>query len=223
VSLCLWGNIYVNELHEAGSGLNRAGSIPLSYSYKHSSHTTLFPLLTHHPHHPSPSRHHTSIPQPRPLRLSFSIPLSHLSTRLSPLHSPSFATPLSSGPTKHPANHMPTNRSFFSQFIGSLIGFRPRSPSSGTPIKPAASPFSTSSPRRRSTSSLNSAGSGGGGATTGVATKDREAFNGEKWWIGGRRADGSERYYPIAPLRYHVLVRWDADCRRYRSTDRISL
>jgi hypothetical protein len=24
----------------------------------------------------------------------------------------------------------------------------------------------------------------------------------EKWWIGGRRADGSERYYPIAPLRY---------------------
>jgi hypothetical protein len=91
---------------------------------------------------------------------------------------------------------MPTNRSFFSQFIGSLIGFRPRSPSSGSPIKTSA--FSTSSPRRRSTSSLNSAGSGGGGAN-----KDRDpTFTGEKWWIGGRRADGSERYYPLAPLRY---------------------
>ena len=87
---------------------------------------------------------------------------------------------------------MPTNRSFFSQFIGSLIGFRPRSPSAGSPIK--ASAFSTSSPRRRSTSSLNSAGSGGGG-------KERDALTGEKWWIGGRRADGSERYYPLAPLR----------------------
>ena len=100
---------------------------------------------------------------------------------------------------------MPTNRSFFSQFIGSLIGFRPRSPSSGTPIK--ASAFSTSSPRRRSTSSLNSAGSGGAGGATGTAAgKDRETgFGGEKWWIGGRRADGSERYYPIAPLRYSRL------------------
>jgi hypothetical protein len=109
---------------------------------------------------------------------------------------------------------MPSNRSFFSQFIGSLIGFRPRSPSSGSPIKTSA--FSTSSPRRRSTSSLNSAGSGGGG-------KDRDAaFSGEKWWIGGRRADGSERYYPLAPLRYAYLLEY-ADDRRYRSTDRISL
>jgi len=103
---------------------------------------------------------------------------------------------------------MPTNRSFFSQFIGSLIGFRPRSPSSGSPIKATTSAFSTSSARRRSTSSLNSAGSGGGGTPGGggggggLGQKDRDAFNGEKWWIGGRRADGSERYYPIAPLRY---------------------
>jgi hypothetical protein len=102
---------------------------------------------------------------------------------------------------------MPTNRSFFSQFIGSLIGFRPRSPSSGSPLKTTASAFSTSSPRRRSTSSLNSAGSGGGGSsgggTGGGGTgKERDAtFGGEKWWIGGRRADGSERYYPLAPLR----------------------
>ena len=96
---------------------------------------------------------------------------------------------------------MPTNRSFFSQFIGSLIGFRPRSPSSGNPIK--ASAFSTSSPRRRSTSSLNSAGSGGGGGSGSAGGgKDRDtSFAGEKWWIGGRRADGSERYYPLAPLR----------------------
>src|SRR5271170_3676477 len=99
---------------------------------------------------------------------------------------------------------MPTNRSFFSQFIGSLIGFRPRSPSSGSPIKTSA--FSTSTSRRRSTSSLNSAGSGGGGSGSaggGAVGKDRDAtFGGEKWWIGGRRADGSERYYPLAPLRY---------------------
>ena len=101
---------------------------------------------------------------------------------------------------------MPTNRSFFSQFIASLIGFRPRSPSSGSPIKTTASAFSTSSPRRRSTSSLNSAGSGGGGSGSGNGGggvgKERDAtFGGEKWWIGGRRADGSERYYPLAPLR----------------------
>ena len=84
--------------------------------------------------------------------------------------------------------HMPSNRSFFSQFIGSLIGFRPRSPS-GSPLKSPASPFNA---RRRSTSSLNG--------------KERDMFlnsgSGEKWWIGGRRADGSERYYPIAPIRY---------------------
>ena len=94
-------------------------------------------------------------------------------------------------------HHMPTNRSFFSQFIGSLIGFRPRSPSSGTPIK--ASAFTTSSSRRRSTSSLNSAGSGGASAG---AIKDHDpSAMGAKWWIGGRRADGSERYYPLVPLR----------------------
>lgn len=97
---------------------------------------------------------------------------------------------------------MPTNRSFFSQFIGSLIGFRPRSPSSGSPIK--TSVFSTSSARRRSTSSLNSSGSGGASAKA-----DRDAgLAGEKWWIGGRRADGSERYYPIAPLRYFISLLW---------------
>lgn len=99
---------------------------------------------------------------------------------------------------------MPTNRSFFSQFIGSLIGFRPRSPSSGSPLKTTASAFNTSSPRRRSTSSLNSAGSGGGGSSNGSGGVGKErdaAFGGEKWWIGGRRADGSERYYPLAPLR----------------------
>jgi hypothetical protein len=96
---------------------------------------------------------------------------------------------------------MPTNRSFFSQFIGSLIGFRPRSPSSGSPIKTTSAAFSSSSPRRRSTSSLNSAGSGAGGGG-GTVNKERDAtFGGEKWWIGGRRADGSERYYPLAPLR----------------------
>jgi len=99
---------------------------------------------------------------------------------------------------------MPTNRSFFSQLIGSLIGFRPRSPSSGSPIK--ASAFSsTSNARRRSTSSLNSSGSGGGGGSSANgAAKDIEgvyANNAEKWYIGGRRADGSERYYPLAPLR----------------------
>ena len=105
---------------------------------------------------------------------------------------------------------MPTNRSFFSQFIGSLIGFRPRSPSSGTPIKATSAAFSSSSPRRRSTSSLNSAVSGGGGGgTSGTTGKERDAtFGGEKWWIGGRRADGSERYYPLAPLRLeeHLLI-----------------
>ena len=100
---------------------------------------------------------------------------------------------------------MPTNRSFFSQFIGSLIGFRPRSPSSGSPIKTTSAAFSSSNSRRRSTSSLNSAGSGGGGA--GGAGKERDAaFGGEKWWIGGRRADGSERYYPLAPLRLHYFL-----------------
>jgi len=86
---------------------------------------------------------------------------------------------------------MPSNRSFFSQFIGSLIGYRPRSPSGGSPIKSPAHPFSSTS-RRCSTSSLNG--------------KEREnvlnSNAAEKWWIGGRRADGSERYYPIAPLRY---------------------
>jgi hypothetical protein len=93
--------------------------------------------------------------------------------------------------------HMPTNRSFFSQFVGSLIGFRPRSPSSGTPIK--ASAFTASTSRRRSTSSLNSAGSGGASAG---AIKDHDpSAMGAKWWIGGRLADGSERYYPLVPLR----------------------
>jgi hypothetical protein len=95
---------------------------------------------------------------------------------------------------------MPTNRSFFSQFIGSLIGFRPRSPSSGSPIKPV---LNAPSARRRSTSSLNSSGGG-----TAKPERDRPLSNGggggEKWWIGARRADGSERYYPIAPLRYHL-------------------
>jgi hypothetical protein len=63
----------------------------------------------------------------------------------------------------------------------------------------------------------------------------------EKWWIGGRRADGSERYYPIAPLRYagpeyvpmhrHQMccpvyagdLEINIDGRRCRSTDRNSL
>jgi hypothetical protein len=89
--------------------------------------------------------------------------------------------------------------------------------------------FQTSTSRRRSTSSLNSAGSGGGGSGSaggGAVGKDRDAtFGGEKWWIGGRRADGSERYYPLAPLRYfspHLEKQADG-IRRYRSTDRISI
>ena len=47
---------------------------------------------------------------------------------------------------------------------------------------------------------------GNGSAGGGAVGKDRDAtFGGEKWWIGGRRADGSERYYPLAPLRYSCL------------------
>jgi len=117
----------------------------------------------------------------------------------------------------HQVHHMPTNRSFFSQFIGSLIGFRPRSPSSGSPIKTSA--FTTSGFRRRSTSSLNSAGSGGDAA--GIRDHETPPL-GAKWWIGGRRADGSERYYPLVPLRYPDSP-YVSDLRRYRSTDRLSL
>jgi hypothetical protein len=99
---------------------------------------------------------------------------------------------------------MPSNRSFFSQFIGSLIGFRPRSPSgSGTsPIKSPASPFSNGT-RRRSTSILN----GKEGAESTLNSSNAAA---DKWWIGGRRADGSERYYPIAPLRYVLPAEADS-------------
>jgi len=189
----------------------RSPSLPLIHTKKSNRHGLKTPLLTLYPPF-TPTRPTSNLDQSlHPLSSSsYRPPLRALLFRLLVLHLPipnipTPPLPLFSRPKS--TNHMPTNRSFFSQFIGSLIGFRPRSPSSGGPIKATTSAFSTSSPRRRSTSSLNSAGSGGGGTTPGggaasVSQKDRDLFNGEKWWIGGRRADGSERYYPIAPLRY---------------------